>query len=489
MPTRISGLGALATLASVDTGQIANLAVSTAKLAANAASNAKLAQIAAGTIKGNNGGVAADPNDLTAAQVKTLLAIAAGDVSGLGALATLANVDTTEIVNLAVTGAKLADNAVSNTKLATMPANTVKVNATNALANPTNLALAASQLFGRGATGDLAPIALGTNLSMSGTTLNAAGGSGSPGGSTTQIQYNNAGAFAGATFVAIESNQLRLEAPASPVTPAAGGAAMFGLTRTGRTLPCFMSQEGFLRGVQMDLARSFPLIWKGAAGGTTLAVWGGGGPTAVGTATAAATATTNLFNRTPKLEYLVTVAATTAIAGFRGVNTIVTVGGGSAGVGGFHFHGVWGPATGVATTTSRAFFGLANVTSAPADVEPSTTVNCVFMGWDAADANIQLMRNHATGTCTKIDLGASFPVPTTDRTALCSLEMYSPKGTPQSVEWLVTDLVSGATASGSITTDLPATSSLLAPRGWMSVGGTSSVVGIGVASMMVDPLL
>ena len=206
----------------MDTGQIANLAVSTAKLAANAASNAKLAQIAAGTIKGNNGGVAADPNDLTAAQVKTLLAIAAGDVSGLGALATLANVDTTEIVNLAVTGAKLADNAVSNTKLATMPANTVKVNATNALANPTNLALAASQLFGRGATGDLAPIALGTNLSMSGTTLNAAGGSGSPGGSTTQIQYKNAGAFAGATFVAIESNQLRLEAPASPVTPAAG---------------------------------------------------------------------------------------------------------------------------------------------------------------------------------------------------------------------------------------------------------------------------
>jgi hypothetical protein len=36
---------------------------------------------------------------------------------------------------------------------------------------------------------------LGTNLSITGTVLNAAGGSGSPAGADTQIQYNNAGAF------------------------------------------------------------------------------------------------------------------------------------------------------------------------------------------------------------------------------------------------------------------------------------------------------
>ena len=66
----------------------------------------------------------------------------------------------------------------------------------------------------------------------------------------------------------------------------------------------------------------------------------------------------------------------------------------------------------MATTTNRAFFGLAAVTSAPTDVEPSTTVNCVCMGWDAADTNIQIMTNDAAGICTKTDLGASFPVPT-----------------------------------------------------------------------------
>jgi hypothetical protein len=50
--------------------------------------NAMLANMAANTIKGNNTGATADPKDLTAAEVKALLALVKGDV-GLG------NVDNT----------------------------------------------------------------------------------------------------------------------------------------------------------------------------------------------------------------------------------------------------------------------------------------------------------------------------------------------------------------------------------------------------------
>ena len=49
-------------------------------------------------------------------------------------------------------------------------------------------------LMGRTSTGEVASVALGTNLSFSGNTLNATGG-GTPAGSTGEIQFNNSGNF------------------------------------------------------------------------------------------------------------------------------------------------------------------------------------------------------------------------------------------------------------------------------------------------------
>lgn len=76
---------------------LADGAVTTAKLANNAVTLAKLATIATGRFLGNVSGSSAVPAELTAAQVKTALAIASADVSGL---ATSATTDTTNASNI-----------------------------------------------------------------------------------------------------------------------------------------------------------------------------------------------------------------------------------------------------------------------------------------------------------------------------------------------------------------------------------------------------
>lgn len=225
--------------------------------------------------------------------------------------------------------------------------------------------------------------------------------------------------------------------------------------------------------------------WNPAGNGTVIVANGAAALTATGTATAANVATTNRHTRQKRLDYLVTTAAATAVAGFRYAAAQWTIGAATAGDGGFRMIFRWAPATGVTTATNRCFVGMADTTAAPTDVEPSTITNIVGVGWDAADANIQIM-HRGTGAITKVDLGASFPVPTTDRTQSYEIALFSPPGTTQQVGWTFTDNVTGATTSGVITTNMPTNTTLLAPRGWMSAGGTSSVIGIALMSGYIE---
>lgn len=69
------------------------------------------------------------------------------------------------------------NDVVTYAKIQNVGANSILANTTASSGDVAELALSASQLAGRGSTGNVSAITLGTNLSMSGTTLNATAGS------------------------------------------------------------------------------------------------------------------------------------------------------------------------------------------------------------------------------------------------------------------------------------------------------------------------
>ena len=228
----------------------------------------------------------------------------------------------------------------------------------------------------------------------------------SPAGASGVLQYNNGGVLGGAANTAVEGGNLRIASVATPTAPADGFSILFGKSFGGRHLPAYIGPTGLAMPLQPSLARSRPARWLPAGNGTTITADGAAALTATGTATAANVATTNRHTWMRRLEYLVTAAATTAVAGFRAAAAMWGRGA-SAGDGGFHMVCQFGPATGVATTTSRLFVGMAAATGAPTDIESRRRSTSCGFGWDAADTNIQFMRNDGSGTATKIDLGAT----------------------------------------------------------------------------------
>lgn len=276
--------------------------------------------------------------------------------------------------------------------------------------------------------------------------------------------------------------------PTALAAPAASDPAtirVFGRTVAGRAMLGSTGPSGLDTLYQPHIGRNAVTSWLPSGNSVTVTTLRASAFKATGAATASTVAVTNRHTRMKRIDYLVTTAAATAVAGFLSADRVFSIGAATSGDGGFHFIGRWGPATGVATVTHRAFFGLSNNAGVPTDVDPSSLINSVGMGYDTADANVQVIIRGA-GAAVKIDLGASFPKPTADRTAVYELAMFAPPGTPQVLNWQVTDIVSGATATGQATTGLPVDSMLLAPRGYVSVGGTSSVVGLAFMGLTIE---
>lgn len=125
--------------------------------------------------------------------------------------------------------------------------------------------------------------------------------------------------------------------------------------------------------------------------------------------------------------------------------------------------------------THRYALGIANIPWYT-DVNPSTNVNCIFIGYDSTDTTVQIMHNDASGVCTKIDTG--WPKPTLANQYRFFLELKSDptsgtvayRAKRSNASNFVDDVVSGV-----ISTNLPAANVAVCVFNTASVGGTSSV--------------
>jgi lysophospholipase L1-like esterase len=300
----------------------------------------------------------------------------------------------------------------------------------------------------------------------------ATGMFGGSGGVTTLIDQN-LGAFA----------ELNAQVTA-PATPASGKMRLWSRSFVGRSLPAFVEDSGHNTFLQPNFARNRIGMLKPAGNSTTMTAVGAA-LSGTGTATAANVAVTSKHTQMARIDYLVTTAATTAIAGFR-VAYAQLFRGSAAGQGGFTIVTRWGNATGQTTSTTRCFVGLAASASARTDVNPTTLTDIVGMGWNSGDAYISIIYNDSSGTASTISLGANFPVPHTDRSNAYEIALFCPPNASY-INYEVTDLASGARATGTLTTDIPSKTTLLTPcNAYMSVGGTSSVIGISLMSLYFE---
>jgi len=292
-------------------------------------------------------------------------------------------------------------------------------------------------------------------------------GPSSPGSGNEEAVYVGTGWDIG---IDVQSGGLQLAAQSDPAAPGSGNLRIYAKDIAGRIMPKWVGPAGVDTPFQANLGfNRVAMIMP--AGGTTLTTFVGGFGTTftnTGTANNPTPATTNLFTSTRRATFSTGTTAGT-VASHR-QSTLQVWRGNAAGRGGFFYTIRFG--TDTLAAGNRAFVGLADSVAAPTNVDPTTNVTPGKLGMaiNANTGNWNFVTN-ITGTApTVTNLGASFPVNTTD---LYELILYSaPNGS--SIGWRVTNISTGAQTSGSVNANMPASTTFLSPLFWITNNATAA---------------
>jgi hypothetical protein len=217
---------------------------------------------------------------------------------------------------------------------------------------------------------------------------------------------------------------------------------------------------------------------------TTLGTYGAYTPSVTGTSVALLMSSATV-TKLPKLRILTTGATINSRVGviFGSQSLIQSLEQGFRFTGSYVFSDVSAGGVQFFVPNARQFVGLTGTTTLIAisnTVTVQSLTDIIGMGSDTGDTNLQIFHNDASGLATKIDLGASFPANKTGAVAngiSYQLELYAPFGAT-TVNYRVTNQFDGTQTQGTISTNLPASTTLLCPQVCRTSGSTAQNVAI-----------
>jgi hypothetical protein len=304
------------------------------------------------------------------------------------------------------------------------------------------------------------------------------GGGGTPGGSTTQVQYNNAGVFAGATNVGINSNNLQLTAPGSaPAAADASSVVPYPVDMANRFMLAMRGPTGAATLLQPSIFSNNIMLFS-PQGGTTgtgsnafQTAWG-----SAGTVTHPAPDASSVANSGRRTNYTNVAATTNQVLGvrFSADSERCFFRGNVAGTGGFFYFSrirLTYPAS-----TTRLFTGLqgnaASVALAQSDTPPGPHCGLSHLTTDPSTGSGTLSFVTHDGT-TRNALAINLTADLVSSSPLLDFYMYcAPNGA--TIFFRLDDVTNGVTYTNSTTANLPGATVMMSPQCQAS-NGTANV--------------
>lgn len=281
------------------------------------------------------------------------------------------------------------------------------------------------------------------------------GGGGTPGGSTTQIQFNDAGAFGGDADLTWDktTNTLGLVGADTgieltgitnePSAPSSGNLRLYSKSIAGRMVAKVKGPSGIDTPLQSAFWQNNIMQWSMTT--ATAGAWFGTSGSSTGTFANTPPSTTNLYTASKRSRYSNVVTTLNQVLGLRN-NELTFFRGNAAGQGGFFFFSRFGFDTW--TNGSRFFSGM-HTASTVISADPSALNNTCGFAVDAADNGLIHFLTRGT-SATKASTGFTI----VNNKGYDVFMFCAPNSSE--IHWRIVDFVAGTEASGTATANLPA---------------------------------